>query len=92
MPTARHTGGRRRADDAKAKLEAAETARASVKALKDHRRSIATGEQALQKAREAFARGEYLVAIEALGSIRPIARHFARFLEGLTSPPARRRR
>jgi len=57
--------------DAKAKLRSIEGPRTPAKAHAGERRTIADIDTAVQKARTAFARGEYLDVIETLKPVTP---------------------
>jgi hypothetical protein len=78
--------------DARARLRAAEGGRVPPKTLAASRRTIATGDQALQKARTTFERGEYLAAIDAATRTASDLRATARDLAAVATPAPRRRR
>ncbi|PYR32924.1 MAG: hypothetical protein DMF92_00505 [Acidobacteria bacterium] len=75
-----------------AKLKAAETARAPAKTLAEARRVIADTEGAVQKARAAFDRGDYLaVPVTIAGVTRRLA-VTAHSLDAVAVPAVKRRR
>jgi hypothetical protein len=78
--------------DARAKLKTAEANRASPKIVATARRTIADGDTTVQKARTAFAHGEYLAGIDAAGAATASLRAAARDLEAAAALGARRRR
>ena len=55
--------------ESRAKLRAAEGARAPVRALSNGRRAIDNGESGVQEARTAFEKGDYLGAIDTARSV-----------------------
>ena len=78
--------------DANARLKAAETAHKPARLLSDVRRSIADGDQALQKARAAFEAGHYHDVAKTLNDSNAHLAGVARELDGATGAAPRRRR
>ena len=78
--------------ESRARLTAAESARAPARALTTGRKSIDAGESAVQKARAAFASGDYLGAIEMAHAIPPQLAPVAHDLEVAAATGGRRRR
>jgi hypothetical protein len=78
--------------DAKAKLRSIEGPRTPAKAHAAERRTIADVDTAVQKARTAFARGEYLDVIETLKPLKPRLAGVMRDMDAPPAPPPRRRR
>jgi hypothetical protein len=78
--------------DARLKLKAAEGAHIPSAKLGDARAAIADGEQAVQKARAAFGKGEYLSIAGAVSATTPRLRGAARDLDALTASATHRRR
>jgi len=78
--------------EARLKLKAAETARVPAARLAEARTSIANGEEALQKARAAFDRGEFERVGDAVSDPTARLRAIARDLDAAAAPPPRRRR
>jgi hypothetical protein len=79
-------------NEARAKLRAAEGPRVPPKAHAAERRAIAEAETAVQKARTAFADGNYLDTLETLKPVKPRLAAAIRELEAPSGPPARRRK
>lgn len=79
-------------NEAKTKLRSEEGPRVPPKAHAAERRTIAEAETAVQKARAAFASGDYLDALDALKQVRPRLAAAMRDLDAPPAPPARRRR
>ncbi|HEV8210909.1 MAG TPA: hypothetical protein VGP77_12335 [Vicinamibacterales bacterium] len=77
--------------DARAKLRAAETSRAPARILAGCRKAIDNGEIAVQEARTAFDKGDYLGSIETARAIAPAVRAGTRDLDGAATPAGRRR-
>ena len=77
--------------DSRAKLKAAETARASVRTLANGRKAIDTGESAVQEARTAFDKGDYLGAIDTSHAISAQLGPATRDLDAAAAAGARRR-
>jgi hypothetical protein len=77
--------------DARAKLKAAETAHAPSRSLLAVRRSIDAGETAVQKARTAFEKGDYLGAIEAGRDVPANLAAATRDLDAASAAGGRRR-
>lgn len=77
---------------AETRLKAAERARVSSRMLSEARRTVAAGDVAVQKARAAFARGDYPAVSEGLGKDTAGLRAIAHDLEAAVGAPARRRR
>lgn len=78
--------------DAHARLRTAEAAHAPGRVLAVARRTIANGEETVQKARAAFDRGEYLGVKDATAQTTEQLRAVARDLEAATPTGNRRRR
>ena len=78
--------------DSRAKLRTAETARAPARILAAARKAIDNGEIAVQEARTAFDKGEYLKSIETGRAIPPALRAGTHDLEGAAAAGGRRRR
>lgn len=78
--------------DARAKLRTAETARAPVRILAGARKAIDTGEIAVQEARTAFDKGDYLKSIETGRAIAPALKAGTHDLDGAAAAGGRRRR
>jgi len=78
--------------DARAKLRIAETARAPARILAGARKAIDNGEIAVQEARTAFDKGDYLKSIETGRAIAPALRAAMRDLDGAAAAGGRRRR
>ncbi|HEY2904302.1 MAG TPA: DUF4398 domain-containing protein [Vicinamibacterales bacterium] len=78
--------------DAKAKLRSIEGPRTAAKAHAAEHRTIADADTAVQKARTAFARGEYLDVIETVKPLKPRLAGAMRDMDAAPAPPARRRR
>lgn len=76
---------------ARARLTTAETGRAAPRPLAVARRAIADGDTAVQKARTAFAQGDFLVVVEAAHAATARLQGATRDLEAATAPAARRR-
>lgn len=76
----------------RAKLKAAESVRSARGTVARARQTVADVEAAVQKARAAFDRTDYLAVSEALAGTTERLQAAARDLEAATSPPARRRR
>lgn len=79
-------------DDAHGKLKAADGVRTLARAVAPHRATITSGEQAVQKARAAFERGDYPAVAPVLTSIMPRLQAASRDLEALTAGTGSRRR
>lgn len=79
-------------NDARAKLRAAETARAAPRVLAAARREIAASEDAVQKARAAFDGGDYPEVVRMSGEITARLRTVVSNLGAVPAAPARRRR
>lgn len=77
---------------AHAKLKAADAARLPPRALVEPRRTIASAEQDVQKARAAMERQEYPAAIEAANAATPRLQAVARDLDAALANGPRRRR
>jgi len=77
--------------EARAKFKAAETAHAAPRPLTLGRKAIDTGETAVQEARTAFDKGDYLGAIETARSVPARLRPATHDLEASTVTGARRR-
>jgi hypothetical protein len=78
--------------ESRAKLKAAETARASAKMLVAARRTIANGETAVQKARTAFGQGDYQAAADGSRHAATALHGTSRDLEAVPTTGTRRRR
>jgi len=78
--------------DSRAKLRTAETARAPARILAGARKAIDNGEIAVQEARTAFDKGDYLKSIETGRTIPPALRAGTHDLDGAAAAGARRRR
>jgi len=78
--------------DSRAKLRTAETARAPARILAAARKAIDNGEIAVQEARTAFDKGDYLKSIETGRAIAPALRAAMRDLDGAAAAGGRRRR
>ena len=78
--------------DSRAKLRTAETARAPARILAGARKAIDNGEIAVQEARTAFDKGDYLKSIETGRAIAPALRAAMHDLDGAAAPAGRRRR
>jgi hypothetical protein len=76
--------------EAHARLRAAETARISARTLAEARHTIASVEQAVQKAGAARDRGDYLDVVDLLKSAMPRLQGVARDLEAATVATRRR--
>ena len=77
--------------DSRAKLRAAETARAPARILAGARKAIDNGEIAVQEARTAFDKGDYLKSIETGRAIAPALRAATHDLDGAAAAGGRRR-
>jgi hypothetical protein len=78
--------------DAQAKLKVAEGAHVPARTLTPARRSIAGAEIEVQKAREAFRKGDYTGVRPALGDATGRLRATAHDLDAAAGSPGRRRR
>lgn len=78
--------------DARLKLKAAESSHIPSARLGDARAAIANGEQAVQEARAAFGRGEYLSVAGTVSGATTRLRGVARDLEAMVASTAHRRR
>ena len=78
--------------EVRTRLRAAENARTPARRLADHRRALASGEEAVQKARADFDRGEYLAAIESANAATPRLQALAREISVAPTAGPRRRR
>lgn len=78
--------------DAKTRLRSIEGPRTPAKAHGAQRRTIADADIVVQKARAAFARGEYLDVIDTLKPLKPRLAEAVREMDAAPAPPARRRR
>jgi hypothetical protein len=78
--------------EARSKLKAAEAAHVAPKTLAEARHTIASVEQAVQKAREARERGNYLEAMETVKGDAERLQAVARDLDAATLGPGRRHR
>jgi flagellar hook-basal body complex protein FliE len=78
--------------DARLKLKAAESARVAPARLTNARTTIADGEEAVQKARAAFNKGDYLAVTDAVAGATSRLRVAARDLEAAVPASAHRRR
>jgi hypothetical protein len=78
--------------EAKAKLRAVDGPRPSARAHAAERRAIADVDATVQKARAAFASGDYLDVIDALKPLKPRLAAVVKDLDAAPAPPARRRR
>ena len=78
-------------NDARTRLKPAETARGSMRPVAVARRAFADGDTAVQKARTAFTRGEYLAVTEAAHAATARLLAAMRDLEASAPPAARRR-
>ena len=79
-------------EEARAKLKAAELARAPARSLIEPRQIIAHCDEAVQKARATFDRGDYLAVTSLVGDTRTRLLATARDLETLARPATKRRR
>jgi tetratricopeptide (TPR) repeat protein len=79
-------------NDARARLKAAESARVASKTLAKPRQAIADGGQALQKARAAFDRGDYLAVTSTAQPAAARLVTVAHDLDAVTAIVGRRRR
>jgi hypothetical protein len=77
--------------ESRARLKAAETARAPVRTLANGRKAIDAGENAVQKARTAFDKGDYLASIETAHAIPPQLAAVTHDLEAAATAGGRRR-
>ena len=77
---------------ARLKLKAAETARVASARLADARRTIADGEQALQKARAAFEQSDYLAVPSWVSDVTARLRVTAHDLDAVLPAAGHRRR
>lgn len=77
--------------DSRAKLKAAETSRASMRTLANGRKAIDTGENAVQEARTAFDKGDYLGAIDTAHAVSAQLGPATRDLDAAAAAGARRR-
>jgi hypothetical protein len=77
---------------ARAKLKAAETARAQARMLAEARRVIADSEGTVQKARAAFEHGDYLAVPDTVDGATARLRVIVRGLDAAAMPAAKRRR
>jgi hypothetical protein len=77
--------------DSRARLRAAEAARAPARVLAAARKAIDNGEIAVQEARTAFDKGDYLGSIETSRAIAPALRAATRDLDGAAAAGGRRR-
>lgn len=95
--TARSDAARALADadaaltESRAKLKAAEGARVPPKTVGAAKRVIADGESAVQKARSAFDRGDYLVSLDEARNAMTGLRGTAHDLDALPATGSRRR-
>jgi hypothetical protein len=78
--------------EARSRLKAAEAAHVAPKTLAEARHTIASVEQAVQKAREARERGNYLEAMDAVKGAAARLQAVARDLDAATPASARRHR
>lgn len=78
--------------DARAKLKAAENARAQAAKVAAARSAIDRGDHAVQEARAAFGRAEYLAVVQAATAATTNLRATARDLEAAAPPAGHRRR
>ena len=78
--------------DSRAKLRTAETARAPARILAGARKAIDNGEIAVQEARTAFDKGDYLKSIETGRAIPPALSAGTHDLDGAAAAGGRRRR
>jgi hypothetical protein len=78
--------------DAKTKLRTIDGPRTPPKAHAAERRTVADADLLVQKARTAFARGEYLDVIDTLKPLKPRLAEAMRQMDAAPAPPARRRR
>jgi hypothetical protein len=79
-------------NDAREKLRAAEAARTAPRALAAARRDIAASEDAVQKARAAFDKGDFPAVVTMSREIAARLRQTTADLAAPSAPPARRRR
>lgn len=79
-------------EKAKVRLQEAEAARPAPAALAAARRAIADGDDAVQKARAGFQRGDYLVVLDGLIAPTVRLREAIHQLDVAPIPPPRRRR
>lgn len=77
--------------DSRAKLKAAETARVPARILRAGREAIDNGESAVQEARTAFEKGDYLGAINTARSVSGQLRPAIHDLDAATAAGGRRR-
>ena len=77
--------------DSRAKLKAAEAARVAARTLSNGRKAIDTGEDAVQKARTAFDKGDYLGAIDTAHAISAQLGPATRDLDAAVAAGGRRR-
>ena len=78
--------------DSRARLRTAETARAPARLLAGARKAIDNGEIAVQEARTAFDKGDYLKSIETGRAIAPALKPATHDLDGAPAAGGRRRR
>jgi len=78
-------------NDLHTRLKAAEAAHLSARVLVEPKRAVASADDAVQKARTAFDRGEYAEAIAALEGKAAKLRAIERDLEAAMAPASRRR-
>lgn len=78
--------------ESRAKLKTAEGAHASARILGNTRRAIDAGESAVQEARTAFEKGDYLAAIDTAHSVAGRLGPATRDLETAAAAGGRRRR